>query len=72
MNEQHEQALALRKQDAAQDNAGAENPVAPGSPEALRLPRNSKELRAFHKDREIKIGLGGRTQLCSAAQMPIV
>jgi hypothetical protein len=37
----HEQDVARRKQDAAQGNAGAAHPLAPATPETLRVPENS-------------------------------
>jgi hypothetical protein len=41
--------VARRKQDAAQGNAGAENPVAQGTPEALRMPGSFEKLIVPHQ-----------------------
>jgi hypothetical protein len=46
--------VACRKQDAAQGNAGAENPVAQRTPEALRLPGSAEEYVALYKAQEMK------------------
>jgi hypothetical protein len=44
MDSFHEQDLARREQDAAQGDDGAAHPVAPGTPDALRLPGSSAEF----------------------------
>jgi hypothetical protein len=46
--------LARREQDAAQGNAGATHPVAPGTPEALRLPESAQEPVALPQAQEMK------------------
>jgi hypothetical protein len=38
MKDRDEQALARKEQDAAEGNAGAENPLASRTPDSLRLP----------------------------------
>jgi hypothetical protein len=48
----HEQTLARREQDAAQGDAGAENPVAPGTPETLCLQGSAQGLAETHKDNQ--------------------
>jgi hypothetical protein len=43
----HEQAVAHREQDAAEGDAGAENPMEPGTSAPLRLPESAQELVAI-------------------------
>jgi len=50
--------MARAEQDAAQGNPGGENPVAPGTSTALRLPGSAEEFAASPHGQEMRTGHG--------------
>ncbi|MGA7859085.1 MAG: hypothetical protein WCA11_14210 [Terracidiphilus sp.] len=54
MEVRDEQAVARTEQDAAKGNAGAENPLAPRTPNTLRMPGSAEEPAALPEDQSIE------------------